>query len=190
MTYPGNGVVTVTVSSAAGTPHGQRHVGGGGGRPQYAVLDGSGVATFTLPSPSPGIHNLSASYAPQGGSAGSGPTAGTLTVDSAPTITSSAGSTFTAGVEGTFTVTTAGFPTPSLGATGSLPGGVTFTDNGMGRGRWGGGGGGGELCADPERCQRGGPVPAALHARREPGGLRPTAVAGAGRDGQRGRRAG
>jgi large repetitive protein len=56
----------------------------------------------------------------------------TLTVDAAPTITSADSTTFTEGQAGAFTVTTTGYPTPSLSETGSLPTGVTFTDNGNG----------------------------------------------------------
>jgi len=56
----------------------------------------------------------------------------TLTVDTAPVITSAASTTFTVGVPGTFTVTTIGTPTPSLTESGTLPSGVTFTDNGNG----------------------------------------------------------
>ena len=37
--------------------------------------------------------------------------------------------TFTVGTAGSFTVTTTGFPTSRLSETGTLPGGVTFTDN-------------------------------------------------------------
>jgi hypothetical protein len=51
-----------------------------------------------------------------------------------PTITSATSTTFTVGVPGTFMVTTAGVPTPSIGQSGSLPSGVTFTDNGNGTG--------------------------------------------------------
>ena len=56
----------------------------------------------------------------------------TLTVNQAPTITSHASTTFTAGDPGTFTVTTGGFPAPALTDSGTLPAGVTFTDNGNG----------------------------------------------------------
>jgi hypothetical protein len=56
----------------------------------------------------------------------------TLTVNTAPVITSGTSSTFTVGTPGTFTVTTTGSPTPTLTETGSLPSGVTFTDNGNG----------------------------------------------------------
>ena len=51
---------------------------------------------------------------------------------SAPAITSGASTTNTQGSSGSFTVTTTGSPAPALEETGSLPGGVTFTDNGDG----------------------------------------------------------
>jgi hypothetical protein len=50
----------------------------------------------------------------------------------APTITSANNTTFTVGTAGTFTVTTTGSPTPTLSVSGTLPTGVTFTDNGNG----------------------------------------------------------
>jgi RHS repeat-associated protein len=55
-----------------------------------------------------------------------------LTVDEAPSITSAAHASFTIGRSGTFTITTSGFPAASLTLTGSLPNGVTFTNNGNG----------------------------------------------------------
>ena len=56
----------------------------------------------------------------------------TLTVSGAPTFTSANNTTFTVGSAGTFTVTTVGSPTPAISVTGTLPSGVTFTDNGNG----------------------------------------------------------
>jgi Ca2+-binding RTX toxin-like protein len=56
----------------------------------------------------------------------------TLTVDAAPTFTSTATATFMAGNAGSFTITTAGFPVAALTETGALPAGLTFTDNGNG----------------------------------------------------------
>jgi hypothetical protein len=56
----------------------------------------------------------------------------TLSVDQAPAITSANSATFKAGTTGTFTVTTSGFPKSTLSETGTLPGGVTFTNNGNG----------------------------------------------------------
>jgi hypothetical protein len=53
----------------------------------------------------------------------------TLTVNQAPAITSPATAAFTLGTAGTFTVTTTGYPISKLTETGTLPTGVTFTDN-------------------------------------------------------------
>jgi hypothetical protein len=50
----------------------------------------------------------------------------TLTVNTAPVITSANNTTFTVGTAGNFTVTATGTPTPTLSETGSLPSGVTF----------------------------------------------------------------
>jgi hypothetical protein len=50
----------------------------------------------------------------------------------APTITSANNATFAQGVLGSFTVNTIGSPTPAITESGSLPGGVTFVDNGNG----------------------------------------------------------
>ena len=55
-----------------------------------------------------------------------------LTVDQAPSITSGDSATFSEGDSGSSTITTAGFPMASLSESGSLPGGVTFSDNGDG----------------------------------------------------------
>ena len=62
----------------------------------------------------------------------------TLEVDEPPQITSADHATFTAGAAGSFTVTTTGQPTASLIETGSLPPGMTFTDNGDGTATLGG----------------------------------------------------
>ena len=56
----------------------------------------------------------------------------TLTVDQAPAITSANSAMFAEGSANSFTVTTTGYPTSALSETGSLPSGVTFTDNGNG----------------------------------------------------------
>jgi hypothetical protein len=49
-----------------------------------------------------------------------------LTVNQAPTFTSSNATTFTVGVNGSFTIIAGGFPTPTLSETGTLPAGVSF----------------------------------------------------------------
>jgi uncharacterized delta-60 repeat protein len=56
----------------------------------------------------------------------------TLEVLAAPAITSADHTIFTTGVAGSFTVTATGFPVPTIGLSGALPDGVTFTDNGDG----------------------------------------------------------
>jgi hypothetical protein len=53
-------------------------------------------------------------------------------VNQTPAITSDNTTTFTVGTAGSFTVTATGVPSPSLIETGTLPGGVTFKDNGNG----------------------------------------------------------
>ena len=55
-----------------------------------------------------------------------------LTVEQPPGITSAAEVTFTTGQAATFTLTSSGFPTAALSVQGTLPAGVTFTDNGDG----------------------------------------------------------
>ena len=56
----------------------------------------------------------------------------TLTVGTAPAITSAASTVFTAAAGGSFTITTTGSPAPALTVTGALPPGTAFTDNGDG----------------------------------------------------------
>ena len=55
-----------------------------------------------------------------------------FSIAQAPAISSANSTTFTVNTPGNFSVTTAGTPTPSLTATGALPSGVTFKDNGNG----------------------------------------------------------
>ncbi|MGH9513304.1 MAG: beta strand repeat-containing protein [Terriglobales bacterium] len=80
----------------------------------------SGVYNFTLTA-----HNTTSPDATQ---------AFTLTVNSAPAITSANKATFTTGTAGSFTVTTTGTPTPSVSVSGALPSGLSFIDNGNGTG--------------------------------------------------------
>jgi large repetitive protein len=58
----------------------------------------------------------------------------TLTVDEAAAVTSGTSATFTVGALGSFTVTASGYPVPSLTRSGTLPSGITFTDNADGTG--------------------------------------------------------
>jgi hypothetical protein len=55
-----------------------------------------------------------------------------VTVNRTPTITSANTVTFTVGTAGSFTVTTTGYPSPAISKTGTLPAGLSFTDNGNG----------------------------------------------------------
>ncbi len=55
-----------------------------------------------------------------------------IVVRQAAAITSADSAIVVVGTPGSFTVTATGSPTPALTAAGSLPGGVTFTDNGDG----------------------------------------------------------
>ena len=59
----------------------------------------------------------------------------TLTVNQAAAITSVNNATFQNGSAGSFTVTSSGFPVPSLAQSGTLPAGITFTDNHDGTGK-------------------------------------------------------
>jgi len=56
----------------------------------------------------------------------------TITIEQPPAITSGNSATFTAGTAATFSVTATGSPTAKLAESGTLPSGVTFTDNGNG----------------------------------------------------------
>ncbi|HEX7449881.1 MAG TPA: putative Ig domain-containing protein, partial [Pirellulales bacterium] len=56
----------------------------------------------------------------------------TLTVNSAPAITTADHATFVAGSPGSFTIVTTGFPNAVITASGSLPAGITLADNGNG----------------------------------------------------------
>jgi hypothetical protein len=52
-----------------------------------------------------------------------------IVVDAGPSFTSAASGTLIQGVPGSVTVTTGGYPAPSLGWSGSVPAGLSFTDN-------------------------------------------------------------
>jgi LPXTG-motif cell wall-anchored protein len=55
-----------------------------------------------------------------------------INVDEAPAFTSATDATFVAGAQTSFTVSTTGFPVAAIGQSGTLPSGLTFTDNGDG----------------------------------------------------------
>jgi putative cofactor-binding repeat protein len=80
------------------------------------ILAGTPTATGTYP----------ITIAAQNGVAPNASQSFTLTVNSAPAITSANTTTFTVGTAGTFTVTATGVPAPTLSAAGTLPNGMTF----------------------------------------------------------------
>jgi hypothetical protein len=98
--------------------------------------NGDGTATLAgAPAVgSGGSYPLTITATASGGSAAPATQSFTLTVLAPPVITSANHATFTAGTTGSFTVTTsAGNPAATtLSKTGTLPTGVTFTDNGDG----------------------------------------------------------
>ncbi len=61
-----------------------------------------------------------------------GTAAAAIAVNAPPVITSAASATFPVGAATTFTITTTGNPVPAITRTGTLPAGLTFTDNGNG----------------------------------------------------------
>ena len=105
--YGEDGSVTVTVSSAAGTPTGDVSLSVDG-TPMTPQTLSNGSTTFTIPGPSAGSHDLSAAYAAQGnfdassttGTLGVGPGATTMTL-SAPTVSYGADGSVTVTVSAT-----------------------------------------------------------------------------------------
>jgi hypothetical protein len=99
VTYNADGIVTLTVSAAAGvpTPSGDITLTVNGGSPLSATLAADGTATFTLPGLNAGDYTLEATYATQGNYFGSsgGATLHVLQVGTATTVT--LGSEFVSG---------------------------------------------------------------------------------------------
>jgi hypothetical protein len=112
---------TATLSETGALPSGVTFTDNG---------DGTATLAGTPATGSQGIYNLT--FNANNGVNPAAAQAFTLTVDAAPTITSNNSATFAEGSAGTFTVSTTGLPTPSLSESGSLPTGVSFTDNGNG----------------------------------------------------------
>ncbi|MDQ1741215.1 MAG: large repetitive protein, partial [Pseudonocardiales bacterium] len=120
------------IAAASGFPsptvQWQRSTNGGG---SFANIAGATNPTYTFTAASADNGNqYRAVFTNSSGSATS--TAATLTVNTAPTISSANTTTFTVGTAGSFTVTTSGFPNPTLTTTGTLPAWLSFTDNGNG----------------------------------------------------------
>jgi hypothetical protein len=99
-----------------------------GGDSTVGTISASGLYTAPATVPNPATVTVKATSQADTSKSASA----TLTVNQPPAITSANSTTFTVGTAGSFTVTATGFPAPRLSETGTLPSGVTFTDNGDG----------------------------------------------------------
>jgi Putative Ig domain len=95
--------------------------------------NGDGTATIagTAASGSGGSYPITITAANSVGGTAQGFTLG---VPEAPTITSPSTATFSTGVAGNYAITTTGYPAATITESGTLPSGLTFTDNGDGTG--------------------------------------------------------
>jgi len=96
--------------------------------PSGVTLASNGTLSGTPAAGTGGTHAVTIT-----GSNGTAPDATqafTLTVDEAPTITSTNATSFFEGTPGTFAVTATGYPVASFSETGALPSGVTLASNG------------------------------------------------------------
>jgi hypothetical protein len=122
LTVSTTGFPAATVSETASLPAGITFANNGNGTATLGGTPGSntgGTYSLTMTASNGTLPNATQPF--------------TLTVDQAPAITSAPGVTFTVGTAGSFTVQTTGFPTaPTITGSGSLPGGVTFVNNGNG----------------------------------------------------------
>ena len=102
------------------------------------VDNGDGTATLagTPAAGTGGVYDLSITAG--NGTGAPSVQAFTLTVDEAPSFSSTSEVTFTASTLGSFVVTTIGYPILALTETGTLPSGVTFVDDGDGTGTFSG----------------------------------------------------
>jgi hypothetical protein len=89
--------------------------------------DGTGMLSGTPGAGSGGLHNLT--FTASNGEGDDDIQGFTLEVNEAPEITSAATASLNSGSSDSFTITATGYPIPALSSAGSLPGGVTFTDN-------------------------------------------------------------
>src|SRR5581483_8714007 len=97
------------------------------------LVSGSCSVSVTPHQLGAGSRAITATYTPTDNIHSANTGSASLTVTGTPpSITSAATTTFTAGTPGSFTVMTSGTPTPTLSEVGSLPAGVSFTDNGNG----------------------------------------------------------
>jgi hypothetical protein len=123
---------TATVTSGVGIPTGTVTFMDGIANLGSETVNASGQATFVTSALAVGTHSITTGY--NGDTSYLASTSAVLNqaINGPPAITSATIANFTVGSAGSFTVTTTGYPAPALSASGSLPGGVTFTDNGNG----------------------------------------------------------
>jgi hypothetical protein len=93
-------------------------------------IGSSNSASFTDPT-TPGNYSYYVTAVNLIGESGASNTV-SVNTGSSPTITSTSSTSISARAPLNFTVTTTGSPTPSIAESGSLPNGITFTDNGDG----------------------------------------------------------
>ena len=126
VTYGANGIVTVTVSSASGTPTGNVSLSvDGGAATTQGLINGS--TAFTITSPSAGTHTLNATYAAQD-AFGASSASGTLNVNRAATTTTITAPSVTYGANGIVTVTvSSATATPTGNVSLSVDGGAATT---------------------------------------------------------------
>ena len=139
MGYNGAGSGSPTSSSGPGSGGTGTQAGGGGGGGYYGGGGGNGDGIGNGGGGGGGSDFCSSLPSLSGcGATGSNSSYGTASVTltynvpAPPAITSANSASFTVGQNGSFTVTSTGNPTPSLTESGSLPSGVSFTDNGDG----------------------------------------------------------
>ena len=95
----------------------------------------SGVGTFDATFNTGGLQSITATDSVHAAIAGS---QSGIAIYQAPGITNADHTTYVVGATGTFQFTTSGYPYPILSAVGSLPNGVSFSDNGDGTATLGG----------------------------------------------------
>ena len=126
------GLITITPTAAAVSLGDLNQIYNGQPETVTASTDPPGlpvIVTYngsTTPPALPGAYAVTATVTDHNYA---GSASGTLTISGAAVITSAAATSVTEGKDGSFVVTTSGFPLPVLTETGTLPAGVTFTDN-------------------------------------------------------------
>ena len=116
--FQNTGFPRPTLNVVGSLPAGLSFTDNHNGTATLAGAPAAGIYTFTV-----AAHNATNATATQ---------VFTLTVGKAPVVTSLASATFPPGVKSSFTFVTTGSPTAVLALAGTLPPGITFTNNGNG----------------------------------------------------------